>query len=273
MFRLFLCFLLSPFFAFSESAEAVIKAQTSNNLEAKNSQKKISETDQITEDLISKYRDTLKNIEAAKVYNEQLRKLIESQKTDEASITQEIREIKNTDKKIVPLMLEMLEGLDQFVNLDLPFNEKERKDKVSYLKKIMDRADVTTAEKYRQILDFYKTEYEYGRTVNIYRGSQNIEGKELTVEFLQIGRVSLIYQTLDGSKQAYWSQAEKKWIPIPSKFQKEVSKSFKIAAERIAPDLITVWVKAPTKEAAVKLKKNNQIKENPVKEEKTSEDL
>ena len=268
MFKAFFCLFLlfsaqSSLQAQEPSNEPVVKAQIQNDDEARASQEKISKTASLTNKLLNDYRSTLKEIENAKIYNAQLRKIIESQKKDKIQIIENIRNTRHTDKQIVPLMLEMLSALEQFIQLDLPFLKTERQERLKTIKTLMDRADVTVSEKYRKIMEAYHTEVEYGRTIGVYQGLKNIEGKELTVEFLRLGRLSLIYQTLDSSYQAYWSQKEKKWMSIPSKYKKEVKDGFRTAKKEITSGLVTAWIQPPVKELPVLLPQTPEKEQAP----------
>ncbi|MBT4765272.1 MAG: DUF3450 domain-containing protein, partial [Methylococcales bacterium] len=132
------------------------------NQAAAQSQKKIDKVSERTKVLLDEYRTVSHQIESLLVYNQHLRDLIESQRLEMDSIKQQLKEIEVTQREIVPLMLAMLDNLQKFVVLDLPFLTEERNQRVAELKKIMIRADVTNAEKYRRILEAYQIENEYG---------------------------------------------------------------------------------------------------------------
>ena len=94
----------------------------------------------------------------------------------------------------------MIDGLENFIQLDIPFLMNERKSRVETLKSTMDRGDISTSEKFRLIIEAYKTELEYGRTIESYRDNIVIDGVETSADFLRIGRIALTYLTVDGSK-------------------------------------------------------------------------
>jgi hypothetical protein len=136
-------------------------------------------------------------------------------------------------------MLKMVDGIDQFVELDVPFLIEERRNRINNLKKLMQRADASPAEKFRKVLEAYQIENEYGRTIEGIRGSVNTEdGKQLTVDFLRIGRVALYYKTLDDSKIARWNNNTKSWEDIDTGFISPVKQALSIAREQAAPDLL-----------------------------------
>ena len=53
---------------------------------------------------------------------------------------------------------------------------------------LMDRANVSVAEKYRRLLEAYQIELEYGRTIEAYEGSFASDNGERSVTFLRVGR-------------------------------------------------------------------------------------
>ena len=249
----------------------ISQEQIQNNKEAAQSQKKVSLMADQAQNLSQQHSQTLKEIENTKTYNEQMRKMLVSQREEKKSIRFQIREVKHTDKQILPFLLEMLEALEEFMRLDLPFLKAKREGRLLELKALMDRADISTSEKYRKIMEAYKIENEYGRTIEAYQGLQNIDGKKQSVEFLRIGRLSLLYQTLDGKKQAYFSMEEKKWIPISS--SREVSEALRMAKKLSAPRLITAWLKAPeTAPPALKEEPPSNKASDPAKTEDKKEE-
>lgn len=240
---------VSPFFLLADETKLnqVIEEQIKNHQKGAKSQKKVSALAEETGDIVNEYEVTLQQIESIRSYNKQIQKLIEDQKNEMSSIRTQIVEVKQTGKDIVPLMLEMTKNLEQFIAMDLPFLMEERKKRLKEIKKIMDRADVSVSEKYRRLMEAYQIENEYGKTLEAYQGIQDIDGKKLSVNYLRVGRIALIYQNLNGKKQSYWNQKERKWVPLPSRYSRAVESGLKTARKQQAPTLLTVPVPAPTK--------------------------
>jgi hypothetical protein len=105
------------------------------------------------------------------------------------------------------------------------------------------RADVPISEKYRRILEAYQIELEYGRTLEAYEG--RLTGTDdRTVEFARLGRVSLMYRTLDGSETGYWDAEKMDWV-VDESYREAVEEALRVARRDGAPDLLTVPVPAP----------------------------
>jgi hypothetical protein len=62
------------------------------------------------------------------------------------------------------------------------------------------------------------------------------------VDFLRIGRVSLVYQTRDGQNLGMWQQSSQAWQPLSGEYRLSINKALRIARKQLAPDLITVPV-------------------------------
>ena len=224
--------------------QSVVNEQSSANRAAAQSQNKINQLDDETQTMLAEYRATLRETESLRRYNEQLELQIKSQNEELVSIQQQIEDIERTNREIYPLMQRMIETMDQFVKLDLPFLLEERTKRVGTLKEIMNRADVSTAEKYRRILEAYTIEMEYGRTLEAYEGKLGEGETARTVNFLRVGRTGLLYQTLDGDETGYWDADKKGWVE-DSDYDSDVTHALKVARKATAPDLLVVPVRAP----------------------------
>ena len=141
-------------------------------------------------------------------------------------------------------MLRMIDAVNQFVAADVPFLKEERMARVSKLNDLMGRSDVTAAEKYRKVMEAYQAEIEYGRTIESYRGELAGETPR-EVDFLRIGRIALVYQSLDGQELGIWNTNSNSWQPLAPEYKSKVMAGIRIAREQAAPDLIKVPVAAP----------------------------
>jgi hypothetical protein len=229
----------------STSTDKVVKEKVASGNDARNSQRRINSIADATETATLEYRRTLKMIDNAKSYNETLRNMIQSQKEEMVSMEGQIVSIEETKSGLVPLMKRMNENLKSFVELDMPFLPEERKKRIGDLAVMMNKADVSTSEKFRRILEGYQIENEYGRTIEAYRGIQKRDGNDLTVDFLRVGRVALMYQSLDASVAAFWDQETKTWVDLGSVFRKSIREGLRMARKQAAPQLIKMPIKAP----------------------------
>jgi sugar-specific transcriptional regulator TrmB len=208
------------------------------------SQKKIDAMSDQADALFDEYRNENRRIEALDAYNEQLERLVESQREELASVESQIEGVRRIEREIIPLMQRMVDGLARFVALDVPFLAEERTARVDGLRDLMDRSDVTVSEKFRRVLEAYQVENDYGRTIDSYRGDLVVDGEPRTVDFLSVGRVVLLYQTLDGDESGIWDQAQREWKPLPGEYDDSIRRGIRIALKQAAPNLLELPVPA-----------------------------
>lgn len=220
-----------------------IETQVKTDQAAQQSQTQVDNLVDETQQMIIDYRETLRQTESLRAYNDQLDKLVVSQKIEMDSINEQLKNIETTQRDIVPLMLKMIETMTQFVDLDVPFLPDERQQRVEQLQTLMDRADVTLAEKYRRILEAYQVETEYGRTIEAYRGDLKLSDSDdlRTVDFLRIGRVSLYYLSLDGLEAGIWH--DNAWQKLDDSYRQSISLGLKVAKKQLPPDLLVLPVR------------------------------
>ena len=205
-------------------------------------QEQIVKLDEQTRILLAEYQSTSKEYDSLKLYNDQVQKIINSQIDEIESILIKIDELDKTNQRIVPFMLRMIDGLENFIQLDLPFLLDERRDRLDNLKVTMDRGDISTSEKFRLIIEAYKTELEYGRTIEAYRDNILIDDVETSADFLRVGRIALTYLTVDGSKGGYWDTNTKSWEKASSSIKRSTADALKVASKQAPPALIKIPV-------------------------------
>jgi len=203
-------------------------------------QEQIVKLDETTRILLADYQSTTKEFESLKLYNDQVQKIINSQIEEIENIILKIDELDKTNQRIVPLMLKMIEGLENFILLDLPFLMTERSTRIQNLKNTMDRGDISTSEKFRLITEAYKTELEYGRTIETYRDNILIDGVETSADFLRVGRIALTYLTVDGNKGGYWDTQASSYMKASSSIRRATGDALKIASKQAPPALIKI---------------------------------
>jgi hypothetical protein len=227
-------------------AQAIAQRQEANEAGAE-SQKRVDEISDQTDALTAEYRSALKQIEALRVYNRQMYELISSQNEELDSFERQIDEVDVIGRGVTPLMLRMIDSLQAFIDLDIPFLQRERQDRLKGLREMMERSDVSNSEKYRRILEAYQIENEFGRTIEAYRATIDNTGQERTVDFLRVGRIALVYQTLDGSDAGVWSQEKREWVPVDSGYRSAIQQGLRVARKQTAPELIRVPLPVPPK--------------------------
>lgn len=219
--------------------------QNDSTIDSKGSQEKITDLSVETQELLGEYRLVLQQIDRLIAYNDYVERLITDQEEQIVDINRQLQDFALIERGIVPLMLESIETLDRFIDLDVPFLLEERKDRVNRLRVIMNESDITVSEKFRQIMDAYQIETSFGSDIEAYTGFLDINGESRQVDFLRIGRTSLTYQTPDQKETGFWNKQTQQWENLPRKYTDYVKEGLRIAKKQITPDLIQLPVEAP----------------------------
>ena len=228
----------------AEGVDPVLSEQSQADKAASATQERIDEIQDTTQEMLAKYRQALEDAASLERYNQQLESQVKSQADTIGDMRGQLAEIETTQREVLPLMQRMIDTLERFVALDVPFLSEERAKRVDGLKALLSRADVTGSEKYRRILEAYQIEMDYGRTLEAYEGPIDTGGEKRTVQFVRVGRVALLYQTLDGRETGYWDVGARKWVRDDS-YARDVHEALRVAKKQGAPDLLMVPVPAP----------------------------
>ena len=230
-----------PMMVPAETLSQVLNGQTERTLLAQESQQRIDKVVEQTRKMEDRYRAALKEIDGLKIYNQLLELQIENQARVKVDLEQSILVASQINRKIVPVMTQMIDSLDQFVQLDVPFLMEERTERVDFLKELMQREDVTVAEKFRKVTEPYQIENDYGKTIATYKDTLEVDGKTLELDFLRIGRVSFLYQSVDGAVSGVWDQKTRSWVDADDN-RNGIKAGLKIAKKQVAPDLVILPV-------------------------------
>jgi hypothetical protein len=206
------------------------------------SQQAVDSLDDAYQVLLQDYRATNSEIDQLKLYNKQMTAIIENQKSEITKIDQQVRDIEFTEQGILPLMSQMLDSLEQFNQLDLPFLQKERAIRLSKLRELMTRADITVSEKYRRVLEAFQIEVEYGRTLETYREKAD---DNIVYDYLRIGRTVLYRLTLSGDTAWAWNKATAQWLALDTSLLRDIRKAQDVARQTAAPELLTLPIITP----------------------------
>lgn len=211
-----------------------LDATVDANRAARASQQRIDKLDDQTRSMLDRYRAASWQAQQLTVYANQLGELVAAQDAEKVSLNRQIEEMERTERELLPLMLRMVEGLEKFVALDLPFLATERSERVDALKKLMADPSANNADKFKRILEAWQIESEYGRSL----GTERIEIEGRTVDVLRVGRAALYYLSGDGKQAGMWDAASGQWQELPHKHVSEVRRGLRMARDTAAPDLL-----------------------------------
>ncbi|MGY8872858.1 MAG: DUF3450 domain-containing protein [Pseudomonadales bacterium] len=211
---------------------------TTSHAGAQQSQHRIDNIDAALQEARAEYLDNERMADVTEAYNRQISLLVESQHRELTDLQLQLKSIEETDQAVLPMLNRMLDTLQRFTRIDLPFLPEERSKRLKKLEGLLLRADVSVAEKYRQIVEAYMVEVQYGQTFEAYSGGLDISGNRRQVSFLRLGRTALYYQTLGGQESGLWLQTEERWKLLTEEQNLALRKAIHIALQQQVPSLI-----------------------------------
>ncbi|MBC6428278.1 MAG: DUF3450 domain-containing protein [Cellvibrionales bacterium] len=234
-----------PPLAQAQTVDSVLQQSRGNTANLRAAQERIDGIAESTDKLLQEFKVVNKQIDGLKVYNAQQELQIADQRKSLDLLERSIANAATMERDIAPLLVNMIDGLEDFVELDLPFRLDERRERVTRLRNNLGRANLSVAEKFRQVLEAYKIELDYGNNIEAYTRTLAVDGQEQDVNVLRIGRIALTYQTKDQSRAAAWNTATGDWEALPGSWNRDISEGLKIARKQSPINIMKVPVSAP----------------------------
>lgn len=225
----------------TEAGEIVDRAITAG----RESQLRINQLSDQSDELLAEFRSESKIVDALEVYNAGFRRTIAQQLETIAQYDESIALVAVLQRQIPPLMERMMMALEQFVSLDLPFQLNVRRQRLALIRGTFDDSSVNVAEKFRLVLQAYQIENTYGRTMDSYTDTLEIDGVERDVDILRVGRISLIYQTSDQTSTGVWDKQNNQWVALAAEYRRPVSEGIRMAQQLASTEILELPIAAP----------------------------
>ena len=232
-------------FAQSTTVDEVLQADLQRLELAQESQERINEVVEGTRSLADDYRGINKEIDGLKVYNRLMTAQTNGQQATLDDIALSMEQVDVINRQIFPLMERMIDGLEQSIALDIPFLMAERDKRMADLKGILERSDVSVAEKFRKVMEAYQIEMDYGTSSELYRESLNVDGAVREYNMFRVGRIGLYFQSDDTNITGWYNPEAREYELLGSDHRSEIRKGIRIARQLIAPELILVPMPGP----------------------------
>ena len=235
----FVCLL--PGIAFAANLEQVQLEGEKKLVEAQKSQQKVDKIVEGAQGRLIQYRSLLKQIEGLKTYNEQLSTQVKSQENLITRFEESITQVALIERQMGPLVSKMVDGLEQFVELDLPFDVSERQERIAFIRESLVAADVDVAEKFRQVIEAYQIENEYGRKIDSFQDIVTLNGVETEVDVLRVGRIAMVCQSKDTKLSARWDNNAKNWQVLDNvTYRNAIRNGIKMAKKQASIGILTL---------------------------------
>lgn len=215
---------------------AVVLAALSTPLSAQTVQEEFSEANDRLEQLV--------------VANNQLRQRIARQEQligEMAASIEHAALLADEDNSPLNALIErMMVSIEQFVEADLPFEIEERRQAVARIRGLIDNPAAPLSQKMQMLIGLYQAEGAYGRTLDTYDTTMEIDGVETEVTVTRVGRLMLAYQTADRRTTAMWDNDSNQWVELDAgNYRTSLYRAMSVASSLIAPEMIHLPIPAP----------------------------
>jgi hypothetical protein len=166
------------------------------------------------ETYVERMKETIADLEARKLEARQLRENLE------------------------PYLEEVVTRLEAFIAEDLPFLAEERQQRIFFLKNTLNDYHLDLGEKLRRVFEALAVEASYGRMVRASDETLKIDGVDTVVSILQLGRLAMYYQSLDGKKLGRWNPESSQWEPISDDYARQIRRALGMARRERSVELI-----------------------------------
>jgi hypothetical protein len=220
-------------------------AVTESFEEAAASHQRILQLSDEADELVLKFETEAKAVDALEVYNAGMRRTIERQEREIAQYDVSIAEAAQLQRQIPPLMERMMVALEQFVELDMPFQLDVRRQRLETVRSTFDDSGVNIAGRFSLVLQAYQAENNYGRGMDHYTDTLESGGVERDVDILRVGRIALVYQTSDKTETGMCDKEARQWVALGDEYRRPISTAIRIVDNLATYEIIELPISAP----------------------------
>ena len=140
----------------------------------------------------------------------------------------------------------MIGDIEQIVESDLPFELEERRQQVTRIRNLINNPEAPLSQKLSMLISLYQAEGAYGRSMDTYEATLDIDGVEQEVTIARIGRIMLAYQSADRRVTAVWDKNQNDWVQLsPGAYRTSVDRAAQVASGNLAAEMLFVPIPAP----------------------------
>ncbi len=189
-------------------------------------------------ELMARYRSLKANQDYLEKLKLKTERALSSQKARLAEFERKIRESARIREELQSYLESVVAQLEELIKKDSPFLLNERAARLDSIKETLTQPDKSPAEKYRRIMEALQIEAEYGRTVEVYQDTIDLNGQSVLMDILRLGRLSLFCQTPDGKMVGHYDRAAGRWVSLSSRYRREINNAVDMARHERTIDLV-----------------------------------
>lgn len=124
----------------------------------------------------------------------------------------------------------------------LPFLVAERQERLESLAAVVNDPYVSLDEQFRRVFEVLLVEAEYGYSSEVYRDKVAIEGEVVEVDLLRVGRLALLFRTLDHQGVGMYDPVAQQYHWLPSDHLSAISQTFAVVRRESAAQMVILPV-------------------------------
>ena len=157
-------------------------------------------------------------------------------------MTRRLEESERLEQGLQEVMETILSRLGNWIEQDLPFLPEERTERIRALEEALALTDTSAGEKLRRLLEALQVECEYGDTVEVYQQKIEVEGEPIFADIFRLGRLSIFWQTPDGTRVGEYDRVADRWVELPTKYRRGIRAAIEMAAKQRPVELVKLPV-------------------------------
>jgi hypothetical protein len=195
---------------------------------------------------VDEYESLLREIRGLEEYNAMRRRQIEQQQVALTRLQTAIDGVPALELQLPPLMIQMVDGLREFIERDIPMFVEDRAQRLTNLTAMLDDAKLSDPAKLRRIFEAWAIEVQYGTEFQTFEGKMPVGNSDRDVDYIAVGRVGLIYQTRDDEAlTGAWDSRTNTWVELGTEHRNPVRQAIRMGRNQIAPELVLLPILPP----------------------------
>jgi hypothetical protein len=237
--------LLTAGVTFGQGVDAIISAEQRRIQAGRQAQQRIDEIVDRTQTMMADRQAIQREIDNLVAFNTLLNQEVLEQERQLRELRASIGQVTIIERQILPLMTRMIDGLEQFIELDMPFFLNRRRARVTELRELLTLPEFSAADQFRRVMEAWQIEMDYGRYPDAYTGELRTNGTVREVDFLKIGRISFMYMTPDGSEAGAWDVGRGEWVPISREYHSQIRQGFEALGGDVSKAFFMIPITPP----------------------------
>ncbi len=132
--------------------------------------------------------------------------------------------------------------LQQTSSTTLPFLVAERDERIEALTAVVNDPYTSQDEQFRRVFEALLVEAEYGYSSEVYRDEIALAGEMIEVDLLRVGRLSLLFRTLDHQHVGMYDPEQQLYCWLPTENFSPISQAFAVVRHESAAQMVILPV-------------------------------